>query len=339
MGKQIEEIKKIEVKQIEEVKDIKKYKEFQIDYLRIFEEILSNEDIITNLPFDMTSLLINYTNTPIKERKINYKGEIIRLQEVIKINSLSSNLTQCENLWKLNFVRIKTKSLSAITTEDGGFDETLLSKKLDETQYLAESTACLYDTDKNLFVIARNRDAVLPSGILEFIKKTSEQKNLTFAIIPNIVNIKSQSSCIYRSLIIGINDAKTMSKKDSGFLKNNIPSVYNAIKSFEGYGYCNIKIELKMGSAPRKKGMSNSLVKGTSMQLMESDIPNINKLEISSKDDEGTAVETIDLLNNKVKDCFKIGFSRSNPILYKDVTDSLLDSYNNKKVIIDSEIL
>jgi len=338
--KKIEKSKKVIIKKVEEVVEKKKYKEFQVDYLRVFEETLNSKgDVIANKPFPMESLLIKYNITPVKERRIEYKDEVIRLQDVIKLNSLSGNLTSCKNLWDLNFVRIKTKSLSAIATEDGGYDETLLNKTLGKNQYLAESTACLYDSDKQLFVIARNRDAVLPSGILEFLKRTSQHKNLTFAIIQNEENVKSQSSYIYRSLIIGIKDAKNIKKKDSIFLQNKIPSVFNAIKSFEGYGYYNIKIELSMGAAPKKVSMNNTLVKDTSLQLMESAIPNISKLEISSKADEGTSVETIDLLNNKVKDNFKIGFTRTDPLLKKDVTKSLLDSYNSKKVLIDSKII
>lgn len=319
--------------------EIKKYKEFHVDYLRIFKETINRKnEIISNQPFNLSSRFEKISAIPVKNRTINYNNEVIRLQYINKVSNTFDNLKNCKDLWELHFVRIKTNSISGIATAEGDYDEGLLNQKLDPNQYLADGTACLYDGEKNLIIIARNRDAVLPSAILEFFKKVLNEQHLVFAVIPNESNIKNKESSIYRRLVVGIKNVKDLDKKDAIFLKKNIPSVYNAINSFEGFGYCNIKIELTMGDEPKNVSMNNEMVKNTGFKLMESGIKNLNKVEIATKEDINTKVETIDLINNKVKDNFKIGFTRKNPILYKNIISSLFESYNKKKELIDKLI-
>lgn len=319
-------------------KEIKKYKEFQVDYLRLFEEKVNQDgEIISNNPIDISKVLEKCKKDNVEKRIRQHKGDIIRLQNIEKLTMLSDNLDGCKNIWSLHFIRIKVNVLSGVATNSGEFSETLLNEKLAENQHLAESTACLYDADNQLLIISRNRDGVMPSAIIEYFRSVSKNKMITYGVIPNDVKISSKKSNIYRKLIIGINDVDTMESKHMKMLKN-IPSVFSAINGFKGYGYCNIKIELSMGSAPKNESMNNKKLKDTSLKLIESDIPNVNKLEISSKEDSESSIEVIDLLNNKVKDSFKVGFTRKDPILFSKLQQNLITSYNKKKEVIDKNI-
>lgn len=319
-------------------KEIKKYKEFQVDYLRLFEEKLDKEGkIISNNPVDITEVLEKCKKDKVEKRIRQHKGDIIRLQNVEKLTMLSDNLEKCKNIWSLHFIRIKVNVLSGVATNTGEFSETLLNEKLEENQHLAESTVCLYDADNQLLIISRNRDGVMPSAIIEYFRTVSKNKMITFGIIPNDVKISSKKSSIYRKLIIGVKDVDTMESKHMKTLKN-IPSVFSAINAFQGYGYCNIKIELSMGTAPKNESMNNKKLKDTSLKLIEADIPNLNKLEVSSKEESESSIEVIDLLNNKVKDSFKVGFTRKDPILFSKLQQNLLIAYNRKKGIIDKNI-
>lgn len=316
----------------------KRPKEFQVDYLRIFDEkIDSRGKIKSNNIFKLSEWFETISRIPVKSRKIKYNNEVIRLQNIEKVKRTFDNLKECDNIWRIHFIRIKTNSMSGVATEDGEFDEKLLNEKLADNQFLAESTGCIYDGDKELLIVARNRDAVLPSAILEFFKKTLNNNDLTYAIIPNKLSTKANNEYIYRRLIIGITDVDNISKKDNSFLKEKVNPVYNAIKGFEGCGYCNIKIELSMGDRPKNQGM-NQKVKDIGFGLAESEIKNLKKLEMKTKEDIDTKVETVDLINNKVKDNFTIRYSRIEPILYSDIIDELLESYNNKKKHIDNLI-
>jgi len=316
----------------------KKYKEYQIDYLQIFnEELDTNGNVISNYPVDISGCLEKCLTIDPAQRIKKHKGEIIRLQYLEKIDNLEDNLEKSNNIWLLHFIRIKVNMLSAIATNDGKFSETLLDEKLEKNQHLAETTGCLYDADNNLLIVARNRDGVMPSVILEFVRSMSNNKHLNFGVIPNEVNVKSKNVNIYRRLIIGMKDINNMGVREMNILKN-IPSVFGAIKSFQGYGYYNIKIELSMGSAPKYSGMNSEKLKDTSLKLMESDLPNISKLEIASKEDTDSNIETIDLLNNKIKDNINIGYTRSNPVSINKIKNGLLNSYDKKKSLIESII-
>ncbi|MDU2491146.1 MAG: DUF6731 family protein [Clostridium celatum] len=325
-----------EIKNKSIVKERKRYKEFHVDYLQTYEEKYNKDgEIISNDLKDISSILELCAAEKVEKRIKEYKGDVIRLQHIEKLTGLTNKLIGCKNIWVLQFIRIKLANLSGIATNSGVYSETLLKDKLDSDQYLADSTVCLYDADKQLFIIARNRDGVMPSTILEYFRGVAKNKMITYGVIPNEVKVKSKESSIYRRLIIGINDVDKMTEKDNKILKK-IKSVYGAINSFKGYGYCNIKIELSMGTAPKNESMNNQKIKDTSVLLMESDLESLNKLEISTKDEADTSVEVIDLLNNKVKDKFSIGYSREEPIVFDTLKQNLLNSYNKKIDVISN---
>lgn len=231
------------------------------------------------------------------------------------------------------FIKIKVNQTSLIAMNDGGVSETLLNEKLEASQHLAESTACLYDADKNMLIIARNRDGVMPSVIIDFLRYVTRNRKLTYGIIPSSENIKSNEAKIYRRVLIGIKDLDKLQKNEKKKLFD-IKSVGAALKGFEGYGYCNIKIELSMGKAAKNQSMSNNEVNEVTMELMESGVENITKLELSTKEDTESNIETIDLLNNKIKDNFSLGYTRREPITFEKSKNKLLESYNRKKETI-----
>lgn len=313
--------------------DKTRYKVVQVDYLKIYE-IENTNDTLCNIPFSLTPYLEKCSKKPVSLRAVPYKGEIARLQNIEKITSgLSSELKLCKNLWKMHFIRMRNQR-SGVANETGEYSDTLLDEKLEDDQYLAESTACIYDGDKNLFIIARNRDSVLPSGILEFFIKMTGNNNLNLAIIANKAKFNSKKSKVYRRFCIGITEANTISNKNKSYLQRYVPSVYNALTSFKGFGFSNMYIELSMGDMPQKIGMSNTEINSTVLGLMQSDIENVKKLELKMKESEDSKVETIDLFTNKVKDEFTIPFSKSNKITYDRLVKELLDSYGKNIIKI-----
>ena len=144
------------------VKERKRYKEFHVDYLQTYEEKYNKDgEIISNDLKDISPILELCAAEKVEKRIKEYKGDVIRLQHIEKLTGLTNKLTGCKNIWVLQFIRIKLANLSGIATNSGVYSETLLKDKLDSDQYLADSTVCLYDADKQLFIIAINYTGVL----------------------------------------------------------------------------------------------------------------------------------------------------------------------------------
>ncbi|KOA89591.1 DUF6731 family protein [Clostridium botulinum] len=305
-----------------------KYKEFNVDYLAILKTNENGE----NEPFDLVPYIKKCQQRAVAKRTVNYNGEVARLQKIIKLNSenivLMDNLEKEENLWRLDFIRIKKFSMTGVADENGEYDEYYLAEKLNNNQYLADPTSCIYDGDLKIFIIARNRDGVLPSGILEFFKKVTNNKTLQYGILPTKTTFSKVNTNIYRNLAIGIDNIDKLENNSKSFLKTRCKTVFGALTSLAPFGNINLRLTLSMGQRPKGDGMHNQIVSEELQALIESNIENISKLSISSRADEDTKIEEIDLLQDKIHDKFKLGYSKKDLITHDRLYDALVQSYN-----------
>lgn len=309
-------------------KDNRKYKEFNVDYLPILKTNNNGE----NEPYDLVPFIKKCQQKPVAKRTVNYNGEVARLQKITELTSenivLMDNLKEEKNLWRLDFIRIKTFSMTGVADENGEYDEYYLAKKLNDNQYLADPTSCIYDGNLKMFIIARNKDGVLPSGILEFFKRVTGDKTLQYGILPTKTTFSKANSNIYRSIAIGIDNIDKLEDESKIFFKKRCKSVFGALTSLAPFGNTNLRLTLSMGQRPKKDGMKNQKIDDELQALIESGIENISKLSISSRADEDTKIEDIDLLQDKIHDKFKLGYSKTDVITHNKLYGALLESYN-----------
>ncbi|BDR66751.1 hypothetical protein DP145_11125 [Clostridium tetani] len=307
-------------------KEARKYKEFNVDYLAILKSDTDGK----RCPFDLEPYIKICQQKEVSKRVVKYNGEIARLQQIVKIDNklLMDNLEKEKDLWRLDFIRIKTFSMSGVADEDGKYDEYYLAERLNDKQYLADPTTCIYDNNLKILIVARNRDGVLPSGILEFFKKITKENSLLYGILPTKTTFSKANSNIYRTLAIGINDIDKLDSRAENFLKKRCKSVFGAIKSLAPFGNANLRLSLSMGDRPRKYGMKSQKINEELQALIESDINNISKLNVSSRANEDTNIEEIDLLQDKIHDKFKLGYSRKDLITHDKLYNGLLNSFN-----------
>ncbi|NFO14847.1 hypothetical protein FDB34_11705 [Clostridium botulinum] len=227
------------------------YKNFHIDYLPLL-----NEDKLGNTePFNLLPYIEMCCKKDVSKRVSNYNGEVCRLQDIENIKILPEKLHE-RDLWKLNFVRIKTNSMTGVANEDGSYDPEYIAKKLSDKDYLAEPTTCIYDSAYNTIIISRNRDGILPSGILEFFKKITGIRSLKFGIIPTKTTFSKANTNIYRNISIGIDDLDKLDERSKTFLEKRCNSVFGAITALKPYQNINLRLNLSMGKANKKQGMN-----------------------------------------------------------------------------------
>src|SRR5699024_5373066 len=95
-------------------------------------------------------------------------GEEARMQKI----SLDK---QINTLWEIQMLRLREKSmLSGIANQKGDF--TVFN--LGDGQYIGESTTLIYDSNENILIMQRNRNAITPAGMEEYLNNIVKEKNI-----------------------------------------------------------------------------------------------------------------------------------------------------------------
>ncbi|MBD5572414.1 DUF6731 family protein [Clostridium botulinum] len=317
---------------------------FNVDFLRLYIKKNNHDE---SEPYNLSKHLGEIEKVNTKERVIFYNGDTVRLQSIEKLTETFDNLENCKDLWKLTFIRLKDSELLGVADEEGNYDEEKLKDALEDKQHLASPTPCIYDGEKNIFIIARNREGVFPTAILRFLSKMLKDilgdNGLHFAIIPNEKGLKVDDTIIYKNVEITIDNIKKYTVEQNKLLKKHAGTIYSMINSAKSFGINKVKVKLS-ASLKKEDSMDKLLVSNELTGLNElRDTPdlgfeNIKNLEVDVKESAGTKIETIDLINNKIRDNFSIKFEKGDTIKVREVYTRLLGSYSNKFKIISAKI-
>lgn len=326
---------KIDTLPKKELKVKEKPKKIYVDFFQVKERVYEDGKLVKNNIYSLRPILENAYNIGIKERTWKYNGDTARLQIVKKVSKDKKfdNLKDCDNLWEVQFVRISKDLLPGIATDEGEYDPKLLSELLKDNQGIAESVSIIYDDKLCVLAVQRNNKGILPSGILDFFQEITKDKNIAFdAINLDIDLTKLKKDNIYRNIEIGFADLKR-----NTVINTKVKQLNNIINSLKQYESASAKIVLSMGHSSRKNSLEPELSVDTIMNLNKS--PYINTLRIKTSENGDKDIETIDLVEERLKDDFTIKFSKVNPITHENVILGLLGSYSKNKDKLENKLI
>lgn len=312
----------------------KRQRTFNVEFLPIIEMKNQNEQLVS-IPINIVDKLETLMKIPAKTRFKNINGENIRLQDIRKIDSknelfLYDNISCCNNLWFLKFIKFKDNEVYGIADEEGNYDEEAFENLINNTPnkgHLASPTVCLYDGDKNIIIIARNREGVTVGEILEFTVKTFKNKNLDFGYISNKTNFNMSSVTTYKNIDFSFSELNSMPLKDRNKLSESAPSVYSAIKGATSLGLNTFAIKGSMGNE-RRRGLSSNVGK-EALFLSRSGIESISRVKIGVVLEGQKTIETIDFLQDRLTDYFNVYIESGSRLKSNLIEGGILKSYDN----------
>lgn len=301
---------------------------FNIDFISLCEAKTDQEKYeITpfNLRFCLKSLKEAKNKNNIIDKTIN--GEKIRLQEIYnmpKSELLSfSNLMNETSIWILIFLKFKDSELIGLADDNGNFDEDAFDGL---GKHIASPTVCLYHETQNILAIARNKEGVTSSEILEFFRRIFKKTDLDCTPIVKGKNLQLSDIELFKNLDISFGELNTISQSTKAKITEVAPSVSSAILATETFGFNSMTLKGSMGD-DREAGFKEC-AGSELLALSMLELKNLRHLKLGVKIKGQKHIETIDLINDRLTDQFSITYNQGQRIKISSVLYKLLESYN-----------
>lgn len=262
---------------------------------------------------DLTSLFERISKLDSVDRTYDMGNDKIRIQELKKV----------DGSWEILILKLRDEVMPGIADDDGNYTIEIL----EDGKYYCESTTMLYDPEKSILIIQKNRYGLQPSNVEFLLNKLNVDDNITIILKPIINKNKIQllnKEQVYRSLEIGIvnNEQEEIVEETTGII--------GVLKNFQKYKGNNVSIRIGYNKRCKKDECLDSNMVIDTINELYGNI-HVNKLKTSIKFSDDTKVETIDLLDDRIYDYENLEYSKENPITHERLISVLKQLYKNKK--------
>lgn len=294
---------------------MKKSKTICFDYLRTYIQRYDGETntVIEELG-DLEECLQRISKMDSVDRTLKMGNDKVRIQELKKY----------DGLWEFLILKLRDEIMPGIADDDGNYTLEIL----EDGKYYCESTTMIYDPEKCILVMQKNRFGLQASNVELLFNKINIDEKIRIILKPiinkNKINLLDKGK-VYRSLEIGFANSfneEIIQEKTNGIL--------GTLNNFQKYKGNSVTIRIGYDKRAKKDDcLDSNLVVDTINQLYGN--IEVNKLKTSIKFDDDTKAETIDLLDDRIYDRENFEYNKENPITHERIVNTLRLLYKNKK--------
>ena len=285
-------------------------KNVQFDHFRPYYLKRNDDGSTQECAYDLKALLQYVASQPFT----NTKKQILGDTHMFHVCKRDGQL----KVWELQVLHLREKLLPGIADDAGAYE--LIT--LEENQYPAESTTMLYDEVSCTLYMQRNIYGTSIKAFEEFLQRISPEGTLVLLkpIICGKQIAKITTGKLYRKCILAV-DSEQLTEEQ------RTQSLGRIIDDFRRYQGRIVKIDLGFGR--KRKGLLNS---GEISSLVHEayNYPGTQNLSVSVSEDEDTAFETINLLDDRASYKVTIEFSRGNPITHERLYKTCLGEFREE---------
>lgn len=294
---------------------MKKSKAICFDYLRTYIQRYDGETstVIEELG-DLEECLQRISKMDSVDRTLKMGNDKVRIQELKKY----------DGLWEFLILKLRDEIMPGIADDNGNYTLEIL----EDGKYYCESTTMIYDPEKCILVMQKNRFGLQASNVELLFNKINIDEKIRIILKPiinkNKINLLDKDK-VYRSLEIGF--ANSFNEENIQEKTNGILGTLNNFQKYKGNS-----VTIRIGYDKRAKKddcLDSNLVVDTINQLYGN--IEVNKLKTSIKFDDDTKAETIDLLDDRIYDRENFEYNKENPITHERIVNTLRLLYKNKR--------
>lgn len=257
--------------------------------------------------YNLTALLQHVAEHPFGDTKKKIFGDT-QMFHICRKNEKVS-------VWELQLLHLREKMLPGIADGDGTYE--LI--KLEDNQYPAESTTMLYDEQQCILYMQRNIYGTSIKAFEQLLEQISPDGTLVLlkpVLTGNRIG-KISVDKLFRKVILAVDSEQLVDGAE-------YQSLRNIIKNFKQYQGRIVKIDLGFGR--QKKRLLNA---GETSNLIREayGFSGTQNLRVSLAENEDTAFETINLLDDRASYKIEVDYSRSNPITHERLFRMCLGKY------------
>jgi len=290
-----------------------KYEYFQVVFRNDGDPSSSRDRL-----FDLTQWMDRVKGVSLKQRARDYMGEQARLEETYYDQDL--------DYFFLHFVRLRSTNIPSRAK----LDEAVEPIELEDDEYIGEEVSALYDDDKHILMLQRNRHSLAPSGIAEYFNLMWDEEDETIYLrpiaIPNAFDIAKKQK-IYRRINVRFADLKkARNQRAIDRLKSPIKKIINSFGEYDGI---NAQISITVGQ-PKDNRLDEETVKDT-IDDIENNVELFSGVQIAMKDNEDTRVEILDLFDGKAHDFATFRMEAKSSLNHYAIAESMWKIFHPKK--------
>ena len=285
-------------------------KMIQFDHFRPYYLKRNVDGSVQECVYDLKVLLQYVEDQPFANTKMQILGDTHMFHVCRRDNQLK--------VWELQVLHLREKLLPGIADDNGAYELITLG----ENQYPAESTTMLYDEASCTLYMQRNIYGTSIKVFEDYLQRISPE-GISVLLKPITCGrriAKITTDKLYRKCILAV-DSEQLTEEQ------RTQSLGRIIDNFRNYQGRIIKIDLGFGR--KRNGLLNS--RETSLLIHEAyNYSGTQNLKVSVAEDEDTAFETINLLDDRASYKVTVEFSRNSPITHERLYRICLGEYKEE---------
>lgn len=271
-------------------------KAIRFDYFKVYARQYNQEkDLVEDGICDLTDVLTQIQEMPVKDRIYRVGGDQARLQD-IRIQN---------NKWEMHFVRIRKNGFPIKTNDDGTYG---FLDDLGEDEGLGEEISVLYDSKNHIIMVRRNMHSLSPSAIANYLTDVVNEPGFTVyfrpLVHPKAIELLKKEHLI-RGALVSIADVKGAASSTKRSLGQIISQADEMDES--------VGVTFKIGIQRKGSKKYSRLPVYEELMAIAKD-PNVTKLEVRKKADEDAKSETVDLIRHRLLDYYNFPDNDISPI-------------------------
>lgn len=280
--------------------------------------------------FDLVQWMNHVKNISLAKRAREYRTEQARLEQAYYDVDFE--------YYFLHFVRLRATNIPSKAKIDANVEPF----ELEDDEYLGEEVTALYDEDKHILMLQRNKYSLGPSGIEEYLNllwpEAEDTIYLRSIAIPNSFTLAKKPK-VYRRINLRLADLQNHKKE--GFKEKFKSPIGNIIKTFGEYNGVNAQITITVGNH-KDVELNSELIKST-IDDVENNSELFSKAEIAMKDNDDTAVEVLDLFDGKAHDFATFRMENRETLNHYAIAEAMWLKYHpkneNRQAVIKSYLM
>lgn len=299
----------------------------QFDYFRLYcYELDVEKNKATEKIFDLHGALnqikdmYSDENEGIENKKVAINTTLPYRDEEARIQTLQLDNDGIH--WGIQILRLRDSRLfSGVAAEDGDFKE----HYLENGEKIGESTTILYNSSNYDLLIQRNRNAMTPSAIVDYLNEIFKDRMLSLK--PQFIKSRDLNRItkndFFRKLEIGICFDDLNNNLQGENERMGLIGKLASMRSGDGN---DVRYSVSVGMGAKKDAsISRELIEESIGSLYENS--DTSRLRIRYKENYDTKVEEVDLLDDRKKLSITIEKEKNQLINHKDVYPELLSEY------------
>jgi len=234
-------------------------------------------------------------------------------------------------IWKLIFTKLR-EDVPGITQVDSLEVNPL---DLEPDEYVAEDTVALFDPQKNILIIQRNKTGAAPTAVRKLFLNACRSnfddldQMLFCPIIANTAQNQARSLNYLHKIIFRIVDTQSDYVQQATAGDPSISQLLSSLNNFSPMGSSmTAEVHLKMPGREVTRTLKERLVRSLTERffpLIENDC--ITKLSLSGRVDEDSQVEDVDFVCDFKREFIEFQLDRTRFIAPTTIFDKILDRY------------